>query len=42
MNPLRQLTETLKALASPEHYLFTLSDLSSVLPDSSKDALQTL
>lgn len=42
MNPLRQLTETLKALASPEHYLFTLSDLSSVLPDSSKEALQTL
>lgn len=42
MSPLRQLEQTLKALVSPEHYLFTLSDLSSVLPDSSKGALQTL
>lgn len=42
MNPLRYLGEVLKTLASPEHYLFTLSDLSSVLPESSKEALQTL
>ncbi len=42
MNPLRQLSETLKALANHEHYLFTLSDLSSILPDHRQAALQTL
>lgn len=37
--PLNQLSETLRALATPEHYLFTLSDLSSVLPNHSRSAL---
>ena len=37
---LNQLSTTLSALASPEHYLFTLSDLSSVLPKQSHSALQ--
>ncbi|PWQ95665.1 type IV toxin-antitoxin system AbiEi family antitoxin [Leucothrix arctica] len=42
MTPISQLSETLKALASPEHYLFTLSDLSSALPQHNHDALQLL
>lgn len=42
MNPLRQLSETLRRLASPERYLFTLDDLSSVLPSYNRTALQTL
>ena len=42
MAPISQLSETLKALAGPEHYLFTLSDLSSALPQHSRDALQLL
>lgn len=42
MTPIRQLSATLKALASPEHYLFTLSDLSSALPKHSDAALQLL
>ena len=40
--PLKQLSTTLKTLASPEHYLFTLSDLSSVLPNQSRSALQVI
>ena len=39
MTPLNQLSETLRAVASPKHYLFTLSDLSSVLPNHSRAAL---
>ena len=42
MTPIRQLSETLKALASPEHYLFALGDLSSALPKHSHAALQIL
>ena len=37
--PLSQLSETLKKLASPKHYLFTLSDLSSALPSHSRAGL---
>lgn len=42
MNPLRQLSEALKGLTSPEHYLFTLSDLGCVFPEHSRDNLQVL
>lgn len=42
MTPISQLSDTLKALTSPEHYLFTLSDLSSAIPQHSHDALQLL
>lgn len=42
MHPLHQLAAALKTLASPEHYLFTLSDLSSLLPDHTQAALQVL
>lgn len=40
MNALSHLSSTLKKLATPERYLFTQSDLSSVLPDHSRAALQ--
>jgi len=39
---LYQLSTVLRALASPENCLFTLSDLSSVLPTLSRAALQTI
>lgn len=42
MNPLRQLSEVLKVLANSDHYLFMLSDLSSVLPGYNREALQTV
>lgn len=42
MSPLQQLDQTLKQIASPEHCLFTLSDLWGVLPKHTKTALQTL
>ena len=41
-SPLNQLSQTLKKLASPKRYLFTLSDLSSVLPNQSRSALLVL
>lgn len=37
--PLKHLSNTLRVLATPERYLFTLSDLSSVLPNHSRSAL---
>ena len=38
-SPLSQLSATLKKLASPKRYLFTLNDLSSVLPSLNRAAL---
>lgn len=42
MQPLQQLGAVLKALADPEHYLFTLSDLSSIFPQHSQPTLAVL
>jgi len=42
MTPLNQLNDTLKKLATPKHYLFTPSDLSSALPNHSHAALSVV
>lgn len=42
MQPLRKLTRALSELASPEHYLFTPSDLRALLPELSDAAFRTL
>lgn len=38
-SPLNHLSEILKTVADTEHYLFTLSDMSSALPNYSRTAL---
>lgn len=42
MQPIKQLTRSLDELASPEHCLFTLSDLQALLPGLSPAAFKTL
>lgn len=42
MQPIRQLSNTLGHLADRDHYLFSLSDLSGLLPDQSPSALKTV
>jgi len=42
MSSLQQLSNTLKRLASAEHYLFTPADLHGALPQHSKAALQVV
>lgn len=42
MQPINQLSQTLRHLADIEHYLFSLYDLSAVLPDLSPSAFKAL
>ena len=42
MQPIKQLTRALADLATPEHYLFTRSDLCALFPGLSDTALKTL
>lgn len=42
MHPLKHLSKTLAALASADHYLFTRSDVSALLPELSVGALKAL
>ncbi len=42
MQPIRYLMQNLAILASPEHYLFTLSDLRALLPQVSDASFKTL
>lgn len=42
MQPIQRLVRTLARLGSPEHYLFSISDLRAVVPDSSDSAFRNL
>ncbi|MFW8601601.1 type IV toxin-antitoxin system AbiEi family antitoxin [Desulfobacterota bacterium M19] len=42
MQPIKQLAVALGSLADPEHFLFSLSDLSGLLPDLSTTAFKAL
>ena len=42
MQPIKHLTQALAKLASPEHYLFTSTDLRALLPSLSDGAFKTL
>ena len=42
MQPIKQLSEVLENLADPEHYLFSLRDLSAAIPGQSLAAFKAL
>ena len=42
MQPIQQLTRTLAEVGSAQHYLFALSDLRAVVPDTSESAFRSL
>lgn len=42
MQPIKQLSDTLGRLADKDHFLFTLSDLSGLLPEQSPSALKAV
>ena len=42
MQPVQRLTRTLAQISSPEHYLFSLSDLRGAVPDISDTAFRKL
>ena len=42
MQPIKQLANTLGRLADPEHFLFSLSDLSGLLPELRPQALKAV
>ena len=42
MQPVKQLVRVLSDLADSEHYLFTLDDLQSALPDQSRGAFKAM
>jgi hypothetical protein len=39
MQPIRCLERTLRSIASPQHYLFSLADLSTILPGHDRNAI---
>ena len=42
MHPIKQLANALTSLADNDHYLFTLADLKSVIPEQSQGAFKAL
>lgn len=42
MQPIKKMTRSQATLASPEHYLFTLTDLHALLPALSGSEFKTL